>query len=297
MIKFYFFRHYLYDNIIILYFKLYFLKHILANFPNYQILILIFNKKGGYIIQKLLNPKNDYVFKRLFGYKGSEKITQNFLQSILDFEISNVDLDKNTEKRILFYWSKLYYSGISKGEDYSKLKPAIAIIITDYSLKSIQKIPKYLTNWQIREKDFCKEILTSDFQLSISELTKYRKFINKHNNKNLEPWLNFIINPEDNTMKNKNPHIEKAKELLEEISSDEHERYLADLREKYIRDQIDIEAAGFDKGLEAGIEQGLEQGSINKSIEIAKKLLNQNIDINVISSATSLTIHEIKNLK
>ena len=34
-----------------------------------------------------------------------------------------------------------------------------------------------------------------------------------------------------------NKEIVKAKKVLEEISQDEHERYLAELREKYILDQ------------------------------------------------------------
>ena len=38
-------------------------------------------------------------------------------------------------------------------------------------------------------------------------------------------------------MNEKNKSVEKAKKILEEISSDERERYLAELRQKYIMDQ------------------------------------------------------------
>ena len=78
--------------------------------------------------------------------------------------------------------------------------------------------------------------------------------------------------------------IQKAKQVLEEISQDEHERYLAELREKYIMDQADIEEAGFDKGVK------------QEKITIAKKMKEENIDINLISKITNLTIEEIKNL-
>ena len=49
-----------------------------------------------------------------------------------------------------------------------------------------------------------------------------------------------------------NAEVKKAKEELEKISSDEHERYLAELREKYIMDQKAIESAGYYKGIKAG---------------------------------------------
>ena len=101
-----------------------------------------------------------------------------------------------------------------------------------------------------------------------------------------------------------NKEIKKAKEVLEEISQDEREIYLAELREKYIMDQKAIEGAGYDKGydkgLESGVEigkkRGIEQGRQDEKIQIAKNLLMQKVDLEIISKATGLTIEEIKNL-
>ncbi len=90
-------------------------------------------------------------------------------------------------------------------------------------------------------------------------------------------------------MKENNREIKKAKKVLEEISQDEHERYLAELRQKYIMDQKAIEDAGYDKGFEKGRNE--------QTIIIAKKLKKQNIDIKVISESTGLSIEEIKKLK
>ena len=44
-------------------------------------------------------------------------------------------------------------------------------------------------------------------------------------------------------------------------------------------------------------KKGLEQGILQEKIEIAKNLLNKNIDINIISESTGLSIEEIENLK
>ena len=94
-----------------------------------------------------------------------------------------------------------------------------------------------------------------------------------------------------------NKEIVKAKEVLEEISQDEHERYLAELREKYILDQNATEAAGYDKGLKVGHSEGLKQGKKEKIIEIAKKMLEEKIPLETISKITNLPKEYISNLK
>ena len=219
-----------------------------------------------------------------------------------DIELQVVDR-KNIEKRILFYWSKMYNMSIKSGKDYNTLEKGIVILISDYELDVLKEIEKYITKWNIREEEYQKIILTDVMEIYIIELPKFEKYKEKTDNK-LNSWVKFIENPEVVDMK-ENKEVCKAKKVLEEISQDEHERYLAELRQKYIMDQKAIEGAGFDKGLKAGIEQGIEQGikqGIQQGIDqntnaIAKKLKEQNIDIEVISKVTGLSIKEIENLK
>ena len=201
---------------------------------------------------------------------------------------------KNIEKRILYYWSKMYAKSIKAGDDYEKLEKGIAILISDYELSGLKKIEKYITKWNIREEEYQKIILTDVMEIYIIELPKFERYKEK-TDKVLNSWVKFIENPEENEK------VGKAKKVLEEISQDEHERYLAELREKYIMDKKAIEDAGFDKGLEAGIkqgiEQGLEQGKKQQAIDIAKNLKEQNVDIDIICKTTGLTKEEIENLK
>ena len=93
-----------------------------------------------------------------------------------------------------------------------------------------------------------------------------------------------------------NEEVKKAKEVLDELSQNEHERRLAELREKYIMDQKATEAAGYDKGMERGLERGIEQGEKNKTIELAKKMKSQGLDNETIQKITDLSIEEINNL-
>ncbi len=51
---------------------------------------------------------------------------------------------------------------------------------------------------------------------------------------------------------------------------------------------------GINQGISQGIKQGINQGMKQEKIEIAKNLLEQNVDISIIMSATGLTKEEIE---
>ena len=211
-----------------------------------------------------------------------------------DIEMQVVN-EKNAEKRITFYASKMYVQTIKEGEDYSKLQKCIAILIIDYQLSSIKELEKYVTKWNLREEDYGNKILTDDIEIYIIELPKVEKY---KKGLALDRWVEFIKNPRVVDMSDK--EVKKAKEVLERISEDKDARYLAELREKYIRDQKAIEGAGYDKGLDEGIkkgiEQGIAQGKRNNTLELAKKMKEQGLDIEIIQKITNLTKEEINNL-
>lgn len=277
------------------------------------------------------------MFKRIFGHIGNEDITASLISSIVDKKITNVKLDNSTilekdlfddkvgildirakidnkincniemqvvdknniEKRMLFYWSKMYSSNIKAGKDYSTLEKTIVILISDYELESLKKIPKYQTKWQIREEKYHQIILTDVMELYIIELPKFMKY--KENSKErMNSWLKFIENPEVVKM-DEHVEINKAKKELEKISNNAHERYLAELREKYILDQKATESAGYVKGKKDGKKEGLTEGLTKGKAEainlVAKKLLEQGIAIEVISQATGLKKEEIEKLQ
>ena len=131
-------------------------------------------------------------------------------------------------------------------------------------------------------------ILTEVMEFYIIELPKYEKYKEKTKNNKLNKWIRFIKEPGGIEM-GEDKTIQKAKKVLEEISKDKKERYLAELREKYILDQKAIENAGYDKGLRDGISQ--------EKKKIAENLLKLNMSIEQIKEVTGLTEEEIKNLK
>ena len=127
--------------------------------------------------------------------------------------------------------------------------------------------------------------MTNVFEIYIIEIEKYKE---KAEKEELDTWVKFLKNPEVITMNEKNKSVEKAKKILEEISSDERERYLAELRQKYIMDQKAVADAGYDKGVEQGIKK--------EKLEIAKKLKEMNMSLLNIEKATGLSVEEIKSL-
>ena len=199
--------------------------------------------------QELLDIKNDYVFKRTFGYKGDEEVTKVLLRDILGMKVNEIDLDvnpitekelmddklgimdiasvvndnvqvdiemqvvnkNNIEKRIMYYWNTYYKKSISKGDDYGELKRTIIILIADFEIKGIEQAKKYFTEWEIREKDYSELILTDVLKICIIELPKYIKY--KVNNPNLNLWTEFLENPEVVNMSEKDIEKEKDESL------------------------------------------------------------------------------------
>ena len=136
--------------------------------------------------QHLISPKNDVVFQILFGEVGSENITKNFLEAVLDEPISKIDLSKNPvsrnivpgkkkgvldviaeingkEKcniemqvgkrediiqRILYYWSRTYIRDIKEGENYDKLQRTIVVLIADFEIPQLEEL-NYITKWKL----------------------------------------------------------------------------------------------------------------------------------------------------
>ena len=125
------------------------------------------------------------------------------------------------------------------------------------------------------------------------ELPKVRESNNKTN---LDRWVRFIKEPEVVGMDEQDEAIKKAKKVLEEISEDEHERYLAELREKYILDKNSIEYGAKEEGRQEGIKEGREEGAKENSIKIAQKMKDKKIDIHDIMEFTGLTKEEIEKL-
>ena len=102
-----------------------------------------------------------------------------------------------------------------------------------------------------------------------------------------------------------NKNVKKADKVLERISKDpkERERYEAILKAEFnqkISNQKFMDKGiieGEARGKIIGREEGKKEGEKQKQIEIAKKLLQRNMNIEDIKEITGLTEEEISKLK
>ena len=275
------------------------------------------------IKNKILSPTKDFVFQVLFGEVGSEEITKEFLEAILNKKIEKVDLSKNpilrrmkpnakmgildviailndnircnieiqmAEKkdiveRILYYWGRTYTRGIKKAEEYEKIDRTISILIANFEIKGLKEL-EYYTQWKLIESKERKIILTDYMEIDIIELPKiYKQKLNK-GDKLLE-WLYFLVNPQSEEVKKimeKNEGIKKANQKLEEISQDEIMQTINDWKTM----------GEYDEKMEK--RWAKEEGKVEKQKEIAKKLKEEKVPIEIIIKTTGLTENEINNL-
>ena len=278
----------------------------------------------------LLNPKIDFVFKKIFGSEEHPEILISFLNAVLkpkkpivSVEIKNSDLEKeyiedkfsrldvkaltsnkeiinieiqlkneyNMIQRSLYYWSKLYEEQLSEGDRYDKLSRTVCINILDF---------KYLKNDRFHNGYRLKEIETNEEltdleEIHFIEIPKLKKINSEKDIVDvLEGWVEFLRDPESEVVRKlemTNKEIREAKDELYRLSMDEKERALYFIREKSIRDEISALANAEEKGM----ERGIKKGERNKAIEIAKSLLDV-LDIETIFIKTGLSIKEIEDI-
>ena len=87
--------------------------------------------------------------------------------------------------------------------------------------------------------------------------------------------------------------VDKYMKTIEEVNQNPDFREFMSAEE----DNRKIENSLRREAIEKGLAEGLEQGSLAEKQNIAKAMLNKNMDINLISELTSLSIEEINSLK
>lgn len=278
---------------------------------------------------------SDYVFKRVFTKEGNESLLKDFLEAILEIkieslEIQNAELPKETKdsklgvldikvqlnkdsvvdvemqvanehnmaERSTTYMGKLISNQLNKGDSYTKLKKSILINILNfnyYNRNSYHSIAhmKFEPTTQSAYVDMGyekeEEIATKEVEMHFIEIPKFKKK-NPNTNARIEQWLWLLAGEEEKIKmaEKKNKEVKRAVEELDEMSMDkaERERYEAILKAKF----------NYNTSMYNMREEGLNAGKKEEKIEIAKKLLKMNLDINKIREATELSLQEIEEL-
>ena len=283
----------------------------------------------------MLPLSNDYVFKRIFGKGGNEKILKSLLEAILKINIQKIEvknpeipkeaideklsildikaeINENTiidvelqvgnttalERRLVVYNAKLIAGKIKVSEKYQKAKDTIVIcIINDNVVKRNAYLSlamlKYEKTEEIRYVNMGygkeEEYLTDMVKYYIIELPKFKKKKPKVADL-LEKWL-YVIGGDRKMMeecKKENEEIKEAVEQLTQMSADEYERELYEIRER--------SRLTYNTEMYEARRKGIEEGKKQDRKEIAKKMKEKGTDITYIIEITGLTEEEIKEL-
>ena len=244
---------------------------------------------------KLLKPKNDIVFQRLFN-KDNEKITKAFVEALLDKKVDTIvinedkellgetiedktgilDLELNIDdrekvdveiqlvnrsnfvERLLFYFSKLYSKEIERGKGYNQAKRVVLVAILDYNLELLSFTKEMETIWKLREEKNKEAVLTDAIEIHIISLNKVKNSYIENKTDLKAQWMLFLDDPNSKEVleiMKKNKEIKEASVEVKKLSKDEKLQRLAFLREKAILDEKSIYGAGLEDGVKQGIEQ------------------------------------------
>lgn len=198
----------------------------------------------------------------------------------------------NMDKRTLFYWSKLFAEQLKSGESFDSLNKTITINILDFDYLSLDK---YHTTFHLREDEHTDYKLTDVMEIHFIELSKFRKNT-PDIEKPLERWLLYMETSSEEVLevlKDRDPSIKKAEEILDWLGTDEETVREYQRREMQIHDEVTRIAGARKEGIEEGIKEGIKEGIMH----IAKKMLLGNINIPTIKDITGLTDEELEHIK
>jgi predicted transposase/invertase (TIGR01784 family) len=280
-----------------------------------------------------LSPRNDVIFKMLFGDGRDTDILTAFLQSaltlpaedyaevtvvdphlarehpddklgILDVRLKTaggnmIDIEiqvcdhPHIRERIVFYLSRMVAGQIDEGDEYRRIKRSICIVIADFVL--IRENAAYCNRYRLHDPETGSEF-TDLLEVDTLELPKLPR---DGDGTPLWDWLKFLDarNEEDLKMlTEKNPGVKKAVAKLMALSEDERTRMLAESREKLRRDIVASNEGAREEGRKEGREEGREEGQREAGIAIARNMLARNVPLNDVVALTGLSMDEVRAL-
>lgn len=280
----------------------------------------------------LLPIKNDYVFKRVFSYKGNEDVLIDLLEAILKRKIANVTVrnpemvsekengkkfildikaelddgtitdiemqtadERNIEERSTAYTGRMVSEQLQAGEEYTKLNKVIFIGILDfehYKRNSYYHVARQRFD-KIEEEYFVDMGYKEQEEIA-------SKYVEMHY---IELPKYFKKNPSMKT---------KLDEWLWLFSEDEEKMEMVKRKNKKVKKAMNTlerisldpkeremyESIQTEEFLQRISENNFrEEGRKEGKVEVAKKMLRKNMKIKEIADITDLTEEEIKEIK
>ena len=175
-----------------------------------------------------MNPRVDFVFKKLFGAEESKDILIDLINAIVsekdritDLELKNpynekqylsdkrsvldikalsgdgkwYDIEMQVlpedwfAKRSLYYWSRLYSEQLQEGTHFRSLTKTICINILNFD--QLDEEPSYHNVYKVKNVRSNNELL-DEFEIHFIELRKYDETLADSLSRALDRWVNFL---------------------------------------------------------------------------------------------------------
>jgi len=196
--------------------------------------------------------------------------------SVYDIEIQNKNYD-NLGKRTRFYQSMIDSDFLLKGHEYSEMKNIFILFIckddpfdlglSQYTFESIcHEKPDFALD------DKCKKVFYNSSKYAVEKDAALRAF------------LNFVRSNQST-----DDFTDRLQKRISDIKNNEYYRteymkmgtWEADIRREAIKE---------------GLEEGRQRGLLEASKEMAKKLMQEGISLEIISRCTNLNVEELNKL-
>ncbi|RQH45682.1 Rpn family recombination-promoting nuclease/putative transposase [Okeania hirsuta] len=297
---------------------------------------------------RFISPKTDFAFKKIFGSTESKDILISFLNALIysgksiiqDLEIidpyhpgdtislkdtyldvkallndgSNVIIEMLVlnvpafEKRVIYNLCKTYGNQLDTGEGYRRLKPVIALTITDF--KMFEKTDRYINYFVFKEKEKSFEYTDEEVAMIFVELPKFPKKLEELETI-ADQWIYFVKSAPSLEVIPTNlaeiKEIEKALNIanmanlsrkeLEEVRK--REIFLEDRAGQIMLARQEGREEGRKQGRQQGIEQGLETGKLSMQrliLEQLERKFSAEIPAIIIENIQQLSLEKLENL-
>ena len=278
---------------------------------------------------EFIKASNDGIFKKVFGDEKNRDILEKLLEDTLkrkvkvkellmqdvpkesieekdktldvlvlsDGEKINIELNIGTydglyNRNACYIFGK-YVGSVRPGGSYKEMDNFIQINLTSGLSKNKKVVSKYeLIDIETKER-FIKNLTIYEFNLD-----KIKEMCYNEGKEEYKILATLMCDKEElHDICKGDKVLEKLESEVVRMNEDDQirENLLAIENAKRVHNTLMQNAK--EEGLEEGTKIGIEQGSKQKEIEIAKNMLKENMDIDIISEITSLTKEEIESLK
>jgi predicted transposase/invertase (TIGR01784 family) len=295
-------------------------------------------KKKGYhpaIMPRYLDPKNDFIFKKIFG--NHPNLLKDFLNAILPLpqdcviesltylqpeNVPDLPFLKNSivdvrcldnhgrrfivemqlqwtsdfMKRMLFNTATTYARQLKKGEAYKHLCPVYGVALLD---ATFSEDPEWFHYYRMTNDSDPKKTL-DDLQLLLIELPKFKPTSTTEKRVTVL-WLRFLkeINESTKTVDPSLLEVDSIKEalsLLEIASYNEAELLAYDQSWDAVSSERTLLGGRFKEGEQVGLAKGRAEGRAEERAEMVRNFHQLGISIEQIAAAAKLSYEEVEKI-